>query len=130
VRVELHLAPQIMNPRDPDTGRARKWILGPWIFPVLGVLAKFKFLRGTPFDPFGWTAHRRRERELIAEYERTLAELIEGLSPETHALAVEIASVPEQIRGFDLVKERHLHDAKAKEALQLAAFRQRVARAG
>ncbi len=122
-RIELHLAPQIANPRDPDTGRARKWILGPWVFRGLGVLARLKFLRGTPFDPFGWTAHRRRERELIAEYEGTLAELLTGLSPETHALAVEIASIPEHIRGFDLVKDRHLLDAKAKEAPLLARFR-------
>jgi indolepyruvate ferredoxin oxidoreductase len=125
-RVELHLAPQIANPRDPDTGRARKWILGPWVFRALGVLAKLKFLRATPFDPFGWTAHRRRERELIADYERTLDELLAGLSHETHALAVEIASIPEHIRGFDLVKDRHLHDAKAKESALLAAFRQRA----
>jgi indolepyruvate ferredoxin oxidoreductase len=123
-RVELHLAPQIANPRDPDTGRARKWILGPWVFRGLGLMAKLKFLRGTPLDPFGWTAHRRRERELIREYERTLEELLAGLSPETHPLAVEIASMPEQIRGFDLVKDAHLEVAKRKEAQLLAAFRQ------
>jgi indolepyruvate ferredoxin oxidoreductase len=125
-RVELHLAPQIANPRDPDTGRARKWTLGPWVFRGLGLLAKLKFLRGTPLDPFGWTAHRRRERELIREYERTLGELCAGLSPETHELAVAIASIPEQIRGFDLVKDEHLADAKQKEAELLAAFRQRA----
>jgi indolepyruvate ferredoxin oxidoreductase len=122
-RIELHLAPQIMNPRDPDTGRARKWALGPWVFTLLGLMARFKFLRGTPFDPFGWTAHRRRERELIREYERTLAELLDGLSPETHVLAVEIASMPELIRGFDLVKDRHLEAAEAKQAELLAALR-------
>jgi len=127
-RVELHLAPQIANPRDPDTGRARKWILGPWVFRGLGLLAKLKFLRGTPLDPFGWTAHRRRERELIREYQRTLADLLAGLSPETHPLAVEIASIPEQIRGFDLVKDEHLQAARAKEAELLAAFRLRAGR--
>jgi len=125
-RVELHLAPQIANPRDPDTGRARKWILGPWVFRGLGLLAKLKFLRGTPLDPFGWTAHRRRERQLIRDYEATLAELLAGLSPETHELAVEIASIPEQIRGFDLVKDEHLQAAKEKEAQLLAAFRLRA----
>jgi indolepyruvate ferredoxin oxidoreductase len=122
-RVELHLAPQIANPRDPDTGRARKWILGPWVFRGLGLLAKLKFVRGTPFDPFGWTAHRRRERELIQEYERTVEELLAGLSPETHPIAVEIASLPEQIRGFDLVKDEHLAAVRTRQAELLNALR-------
>jgi indolepyruvate ferredoxin oxidoreductase len=115
-RIELHLAPQIANPRDPDTGRARKWSLGPWVFRGLGLLAKLKFLRCTPFDPFGWTAHRRRERELIREYEQTLAGLLASLSPATHPVAVEIASIPEQIRGFDLVKDEHLAAARDRQA--------------
>jgi indolepyruvate ferredoxin oxidoreductase len=122
-RVELHLAPQILNPRDPGTGRARKWVLGPWVFAGLGLLAKLKFLRGTPLDPFGWTAHRRRERELIREYEQTLDGLLADLNPENHRIAVEIASIPEQIRGFDLVKDEHLAAARARQAELLAAFR-------
>ncbi len=125
-RVELHLAPQIANRRDPETGRARKYALGPWIFPVLRLLARGRFLRGTLLDPFGWTAHRRRERALIREYEATLAELLDGLSPQSHDLAVQIASLPELVRGFDLVKERHLAEAKEKEAELLAAFRLRA----
>ena len=108
--------PRSRIPRDPDTGRARKWILGPWVFRGLGLLAKLKFLRGTPLDPFGWTEHRRRERELIREYERTLEGLLAGLSPETHPIAVEIASLPEQIRGFDLVKDEHLAAARTRQA--------------
>jgi len=124
-RLEIHLAPQIANPRDPDTGRARKLALGPWMFRALALMARFRFLRGTPLDPFGWTAHRRRERALIREYEATLEELLAGLSPETHELAVAIASLPEQIRGFDLVKERHLVDAQAKQAELLAGLRLR-----
>jgi indolepyruvate ferredoxin oxidoreductase len=126
-RVEIHLAPQIANPRDPDTGRARKWRLGPWAFAGLRLLARGKLLRGTPFDPFGRTPHRRRERELIREYEAVVEELLAGLGPETHELAVAIASVPEWIRGFDHVKERHLADALAKQAELLAAFRLRAA---
>jgi len=122
-RLEIHLAPQIGNPRDRDTGRARKLALGSWAFPALALLARFRFLRGTPFDPFGWTAHRRRERALVREYEATLEELLAGISPETHELAVAIASLPEQIRGFDLVKERHLAEAAARQAELLASFR-------
>ena len=61
-RIELHLAPQIANPRDPDTGRARKWILGPWVFRGLACSRSSSSCAATPLDPFGWTAHRRRER--------------------------------------------------------------------
>jgi indolepyruvate ferredoxin oxidoreductase len=125
-RLEIHLAPQILNPRDPDTRRARKWRLGPWAFAAMRLLARLRFLRGSPFDPFGWTAHRRAERRLIRAYEATVDELLAGLSAETRELAVAIASVPEWIRGFDLVKDRHLEDARAKERELLAAFRLRA----
>jgi indolepyruvate ferredoxin oxidoreductase len=125
-RIELQLAPQVGNVRDRQSGRARKWSLGPWVFPLLGALARFRFLRGTPFDPFGWTAHRRGERALIREYETRLDELLAGLSAENRDLAVEIASLPEWIRGFDLVKDRHLETARTKERELLAAFREHV----
>jgi indolepyruvate ferredoxin oxidoreductase len=85
-----------------------------------------RFLRGTPLDPFGWAAHRRLERALPREYEARLEEILDALSPESHELAVAIASVPEQIRGFDLVKERTLSEARDKEVELLAAFRQRA----
>jgi indolepyruvate ferredoxin oxidoreductase len=125
-RVELQLAPQLLNPRDPDTGRAKKRTLGPWVFAGLRVMATLKFLRGTPFDPFGWTAHRRRERALIGEYEATLDALLVGLAPDNRDLAIEIASLPEGIRGYDLVKDRHLADVESKQRELMDAFRLRA----
>jgi indolepyruvate ferredoxin oxidoreductase len=122
-RIRLHLAPQLFNPRDPDTGRARKWALGPWALRAMGLLARFKFLRGTPFDPFGWTAHRRLERRLVREYEATVGELLDRLAPGTQELAVRVACVPEFVRGFDLVKERHLEEAQALQRDLLAELR-------
>jgi indolepyruvate ferredoxin oxidoreductase len=97
------------------------------MFTVLRAMAAFRFLRGTPFDPFGWTAHRKRERRLIGEYEAVIDELLAKLAPANRALAVEIASLPEQIRGFDLVKERQLAGAEAKQRELLAAFRSQAA---
>jgi len=70
------------------------------------------------------TAHRKLERRLITDYEATVALLLDGLSPDNLSVAVDIASVPEHIRGFDLVKEEQLESAKAKEAELLEAFRQ------
>ena len=77
---------------------------GPWILKAFGVLKKFKFLRGTPFDPFGYTEERRTERKLIADYEALLKTLIAELTPANHAAAVALASLPEKIRGFGPVK--------------------------
>jgi indolepyruvate ferredoxin oxidoreductase len=127
-RLEIQLAPQIANPRDPDTGRAKKRSLGAWMFGALALMKHGKLLRGTPLDPFGWTAHRRLERELIRDYEAAVDELCAGLTAENRAVAVAIASVPEQIRGFDLVKEKQLADAQATQVELLARFRESARR--
>ncbi len=120
--LRFHLAPPIIAERDPETGHLRKAAFGPWMLKAFAALAKLKRLRGTPFDPFGYSAERRRERHLITEYEATVEQLLAGLTPANHALAVEIAAVPEHIRGFGHVKSRHLEPAKAREAELLAAF--------
>ena len=70
-------------------------------------------LRGTAFDPFGYIAERRTERRLIGAYERVIEELLAGLTLDNHQLAVEIARIPEQIRGYGHVKERHLRGRQA-----------------
>jgi indolepyruvate ferredoxin oxidoreductase len=131
VRLQLHLSPQFLPawlaPRDPETGHVRKWrIPTALIFPFFRALRPLVQLRGTPLDPFGWTAHRRFERRLVAEYEATVAELLDGLCAENLPVAVEIASLPEHVRGFDDVKERQHEAARAKQAELLAAFRLRA----
>ncbi len=125
-RLKLHLAPQMLFPRDRESGRVRKISVGSWVFPAFRLLARLRFLRGTPLDVFGWSAHRRLERRLIADYEETVAELLDGLSAENRDLAVEIAAIPELIRGFGLVKEEHLEKARVKQAELLEAFRLRT----
>ncbi|MEK0081972.1 indolepyruvate ferredoxin oxidoreductase family protein [Benzoatithermus flavus] len=122
-RLELHLAPPLLAGRDPATGRLKKRRYGPWLFPVLRLLARLKCLRGTTFDPFGRTAERKMERRLLAEYEALLDEILQKLTPENHPLAVELAALPEQMRGFGHVKEANVRRAKAKEAELLATFR-------
>jgi indolepyruvate ferredoxin oxidoreductase len=86
-------------------------------------LAKFKFLRGTAFDPFGRSQERRTERKLIEDYEATLDKVLDALTPDNHHVAVGIAAIPEKIRGFGHVKQRHLAAAKADEAALLEQFR-------
>lgn len=120
--VRFHLAPPLFAKKD-EQGRLIKQEYGPWMLKAFGLLAKFKFLRGGTFDVFGRTEERRGERQLIADYEQTVALLLEGLSDDRVALAVEIASIPEHIRGYGHVKEAHLHKAKAREAVLLAQWR-------
>jgi indolepyruvate ferredoxin oxidoreductase len=116
LRFEFHLAPPLLAKRDPLTGEPKKISFGPWMLKAFAVLAKFKVLRGTPLDPFGYTAERRTERHLVAEYLVVLADILERLTPDNHHLAIELASLPEKIRGFGPVKQRHLVAAKAEEA--------------
>ena len=116
LRLEFHLAPPLLARRDKVTGELKKMSFGPWLLGAFSVLAKFKVLRGTPFDPFGYTAERRTERRLVAEYCDLLREFCERLMLENHHLAVELASLPEKIRGFGHVKQRHIAAAQAEEA--------------
>jgi indolepyruvate ferredoxin oxidoreductase len=103
-RIVHHLAPPMISHPDPTTGRIAKRAFGPWIRAAFPLLAKLKRLRGTAFDPFGRTEERRTERQLISQYEMAIEELLAGLRPENHALAVEISGLSESIRGFGHVK--------------------------
>jgi indolepyruvate ferredoxin oxidoreductase len=122
-KLQFHLAPPLLAPHDPATGELQKRAYGPWVFTAFRLLASLKGLRGTWLDPFGKTAERKRERELIGEYERVVDELSAGLNHDNHAIAVEIAALPERIRGYGHVKERGIEEAKAQESRLLATFR-------
>jgi len=121
VKLKFHLAPPLMARKDNE-GHLVKQEFGPWMMKAFGVLAKLKGLRGTALDPFGHTAERKMERALILEYRRTVEALLPKLNADNLAQAVAIASIPEDIRGFGHVKERHLKAAKQKEANLVAAF--------
>ena len=121
--LRFHMAPPVFNRPDPATGVARKSRFGPWLMKAMRVLAKMRRLRGTALDVFGRTAERKMERALVGDYEAVVAEIVAQLAPASHATAVELASVPEHIRGFGHVKARHVAAAKTREAALLAAFR-------
>ncbi|MSP45243.1 MAG: indolepyruvate ferredoxin oxidoreductase family protein [Xanthobacteraceae bacterium] len=123
LRFEFHLAPPLLARPDPATGEPRKIGFGPWMMSAFGLLARLKFLRGTPFDIFGYSQERKTERKLVAEYEAMLDEILARLTPDNHPLAVGLAAIPEKIRGFGPVKARHLVAAKADEAALLEQFR-------
>ena len=112
-RVVHHLAPPSSAGKD-EHGHLVKKSYGPWMRKAMEVLAKMKGLRGTALDPFGRTQERRTERALIQEYRQCIEGLLAELTPERLALAVEIASIPEDIRGYGHVKERNLAAARIK----------------
>jgi len=122
-KLHFHLAPPLLAKRDRTTAELRKSEYGTWVFTAFKLLAKLRGLRGTPLDVFGYTRERQTERRLIGEYEATVEELIGKLNVDNHALAVKIASIPEEIRGYGHIKERSLALAKTRQVELMAAFR-------
>jgi indolepyruvate ferredoxin oxidoreductase len=122
-RLNFHLAPPLLADRDPETGHLQKRAYGPWMYRAFAILARFRRLRGTRFDPFGYTAERRAERADITAYEAVLDEIAAGLAETNHAIAVEWAAVPLEIRGFGHIKEESRRRAAAKAAGLAGRFR-------
>src|SRR6516225_3030382 len=121
-KLVFHLAPPLTTKADAG-GEPKKKAYGPWMMSAFRVLAKMKGLRGTALDFFGRTEDRRQERHLITDYEALVAEILPQLAAHNHAIAVELAAIPEHIRGYGHVKQRHLKTAKAKEAELVAKYR-------
>ncbi len=122
-RMTFHLAPPILGGTGPD-GRPKKRAFGPWLRTPLRVLKAFKMLRGTPLDLFGYSAERRMERALIRQYEADMKEVLPKVTPATLDIAVALAALPLDIRGFGPVKASNEAKAAKRREELLAAFRQ------
>ncbi|MDB5761208.1 MAG: indolepyruvate ferredoxin oxidoreductase family protein [Herminiimonas sp.] len=120
-KIKFHLAPPLLARRDAN-GHLIKQEFGPWMMKAFGVLARLKFLRGTALDIFGYTGERKTERALIGRYRQTISDLLPGLTMENLPQIVAVASIPEDIRGYGHIKERHLKAAEQKEAALLAVL--------
>jgi indolepyruvate ferredoxin oxidoreductase len=122
-RIKVNLAPQLLNARDPMSGRARKFEL-PFgvVEPAFTVLASLRRIRGTWLDVFGKTRHRRAERQRIDDYERLIVSLLDDLNDQNYGAAAQIASVPEMIRGYDSVKDQSAQRAIAAQQQYLDEF--------
>ncbi|OYZ01850.1 MAG: indolepyruvate ferredoxin oxidoreductase [Polaromonas sp. 28-63-22] len=125
-KLHYHLAPPLIAPKN-DKGELQKRPFGPWMLTAFKLLARLKGLRGTPLDVLGRTEERRTERALIAQYRASIDEVLVGLTPANHAVAVEIARIPELIKGYGHVKARHLAAARPQWTDLMARFRQPVA---
>ncbi len=121
-KLNYHLAPPLISSKN-DKGELQKRQFGPWMLTGFKVLARLKGLRSTPFDVFGRTEERREERALIAQYRASMDEVLAGLNAGNHAAAVEIARIPELIKGYGHVKARHLAAARPQWTALMQAFR-------
>jgi len=120
--LNYHLAPPLTAKKN-DKGELQKSKFGPWMLSGFRLLAKLKSLRGTALDPFGKTHERKTERALIGEYRASIDEVLAGLSPANLPLALSIARVPEEIRGYGHVKDRHLAAVRPKWDALMADWR-------
>jgi indolepyruvate ferredoxin oxidoreductase len=111
--LSYYLAPPLVARRDAQ-GRPIKQRYGAWVQTAFRLLARLRFLRGTAFDPFGWTQERREERAAVREFETLVEGLLEGLGSRNLTEAVELARLPQQVRGYGHVKARE-HEAMLKK---------------
>ncbi len=121
--LKFHLAPPLFAKRDSETGHLKKKEYGPYMMKAFSFLAKFKALRATPFDIFGYQEERKVERALIREYEAIIEELTQGLTRDNHAIAVAIAELPMEIRGYGHVKEKAIKVYRGDLDNLLSSFR-------
>ncbi|WP_153163379.1 indolepyruvate ferredoxin oxidoreductase family protein [Zoogloea sp. 1C4] len=121
--VSFHLAPTFLARPDPDSGRIHKLKFGPWIKTAFGWLARLRRLRGTPFDVFGYHAERKAERALTAQFEADIGQLIGELGAERLPIAIELARLPDDIRGYGHIKAAAMQRAAEKREALLARWR-------
>ncbi|MDB5714878.1 MAG: hypothetical protein JWO15_2275 [Sphingomonadales bacterium] len=126
-KLRYNLAPPLFSKHDPETGHLVKREFGAWMGKAFAFLTRFKGLRGTPFDIFGYTGERKMERGLIDHYEAQMQMVAAALTPANHAAAVELASLPAQIRGYGHVKEASVEMVRALEPVVLNKFHSAVA---
>ncbi|MES2363533.1 MAG: indolepyruvate ferredoxin oxidoreductase family protein [Pseudomonadota bacterium] len=121
-KLNYHLAPPLLAKKN-ENGELQKQKFGPWMLGGFRVLAKLKGLRGTALDIFGRTEERKTERALIGEYKASIESLLPALNAGNHAVALEIARIPELIKGYGHVKERKLKEARLQWAGLMHDFR-------
>lgn len=126
-RIRLHLAPPLLSRQGTD-GRPVKRTFGPWILTLLKWLQHGKVLRGTALDVFGYSAERRAEQAWISHYESDIVKVMEHLASPKHqhqiATCEALLNIPDQIRGFGIVKQTAMDKALRERQLQISTLEQ------
>ena len=122
-KLQFHLAPPLISPRDKETGNLRKITFGSWMLKAFSILAKLKFLRGTAWDIMGKSAERKAERQLVLDYEAWVRTLATKMNARNFDLAVKIASIPNSIRGYGHIKEKSMINADKHRDLLMKRWR-------
>ncbi len=117
--ISYNLHPPLLR----SMGFKKKLKIGSWFRPALRVLAKMKGLRSTPLDIFGYASIRREERQLIAWYRHLVEEILEYVAPENLTVALELASLPDQIRGYEQIKLSSIHEVRELAKKKLSLFK-------
>jgi indolepyruvate ferredoxin oxidoreductase len=112
-KLRFHLAPPLLSSIDAKTGKPRKTSFGPWMMVAFKILSRMKGLRGTVFDVFGYSDERKQERALIAQYEQCLEQVVKHLDENNFELALKLANVPDEVRGYGHVKEPAIKKARS-----------------
>ena len=126
-KLNYHLAPPLIAKKN-EKGELQKQKFGPWMLTGFKLLAKLKGLRGTAFDVFGRSDERQTERALIGEYKASIDTLLATLTASNHSAAVEVARIPEIIKGYGHVKERNVRAARLQWAEAMARYEKPVAK--
>ncbi|MBL4680614.1 MAG: indolepyruvate ferredoxin oxidoreductase family protein [Pseudomonadales bacterium] len=114
-KLTFHLAPPLIAPIDSHSGKPRKLTFGSWMLPAFKLMAKFKFLRGTALDPFGYTIDRKLERALISRYENIIEQCEQFISGDNHELVLALLELPQKIRGYGYIKHENARLAQIEE---------------
>lgn len=112
--IKFHMAPPLISKRDPITGQLKKREFGGWMLSALKLASKFKGMRNTPLNPFGYSAERKEDKEILSQYESVLKQIISGLNEENKEVALEMAHVPEFIRGYGHVRTENVEVAQRR----------------
>jgi len=121
-KLSFHMAPPIFNRGLDELGRPKKTRFGAWMLPLFHLLAKGKVLRGTVLDPFGRLKERREERAVLGEYRELLEELLQGVNRDNLCFALQCANLPDQVRGYGLVKTKAIDEFRQNRVKLMHRF--------
>jgi indolepyruvate ferredoxin oxidoreductase len=122
-KLQFHLAPPILSARDPSTGLPKKRVFPGFMMTLFGLLARFKWLRGTRMDLFGYFPERILERKILTDFEILVDQLAVEMTRDNYGIAVQLAEQPNAVRGYGHVKAGNLVQVNFKQDLLLRQFR-------